>query len=61
MEVLHSVLVEKKQWMLEGLGWYFKQFQITELKEMSKLERFSYDLEMKTHEQNRNNKRTEIE
>ena len=25
------------------------------------LERFSYDLEMKTHEQNRNNKRTEIE
>ena len=61
MEVLHSVLVEKKQWMLEGLGCYFKQFQITELKEMSKLERFSYDLEMKTHEQNRNNKRTEIE
>ena len=25
------------------------------------LERFSYDLEMKTREQNRNNKRTEIE
>ena len=25
------------------------------------VERFSYDLEMKTHEQNRNNKRTEIE
>ena len=25
------------------------------------LKRFSYDLEMKTHEQNRNNKRTEIE
>ena len=25
------------------------------------LERFSYDLEMKAHEQNRNNKRTEIE
>ena len=25
------------------------------------IERFSYDLEMKTHEQNRNNKRTEIE
>ena len=61
MEVLRSVLVEKKQWMLEGLGCYFKQFQITELKEMSKLERFSYDLEMKTHEQNRNNKRTEME
>ena len=27
----------------------------------SEVERFSYDLEMKTHEQNRNNKRTEIE
>ena len=26
-----------------------------------RLERFSYDLEMKTREQNRNNKRTEIE
>ena len=26
-----------------------------------KIERFSYDLEMKTREQNRNNKRTEIE
>ena len=25
------------------------------------IERFSYDLEMKTREQNRNNKRTEIE
>ena len=25
------------------------------------VERFSYDLEMKTYEQNRNNKRTEIE
>ena len=25
------------------------------------LERFSYDLELKTHEQNRKNKRTEIE
>ena len=25
------------------------------------IERFSYDLEMKTHEQNRNNKRTEKE
>ena len=25
------------------------------------LERFSYDLEMKTREQNRNNKRTELE
>jgi len=25
------------------------------------MERFSYDLEMKTREQNRNNKRTEIE
>ena len=25
------------------------------------LERFSYDLELKTHKQNRNNKRTEIE
>ena len=25
------------------------------------IERFSYDLEMKTHEQNRNNKRTEIQ
>ena len=61
MEVLRSVLVEKKQWMLKGLGCYFKQFQITGLTEMSKLERFSYDLEMKTREQNRNNKRTEIE
>lgn len=50
MEVLHSVLVEKKQWMLEGLGSYFMQFQITELKEMSKLEQFSYDLELKTYE-----------
>ena len=28
---------------------------------MKKLEWFSYDLEMKTREQNRNNKRTEIE
>ena len=28
---------------------------------LSTLERFSYDLEMITHEQNRNNKRTEIE
>ena len=28
---------------------------------LTKLERFSYDLEMKTREQNRNNKRTEIE
>ena len=27
----------------------------------NKIERFSYDLEMKTREQNRNNKRTEIE
>ena len=27
----------------------------------SLIERFSYDLEMKTREQNRNNKRTEIE
>ena len=61
MEVLRSVLVEKKQWMLKGLGCYFKQFQITGLNEMLKLERFSYDLEMKTREQNRNNKRTEIE
>ena len=26
-----------------------------------RIERFSYDLEMKTYEQNRNNKRTEIE
>ena len=26
-----------------------------------KMERFSYDLEMKTREQNRNNKRTDIE
>ena len=29
--------------------------------EKEELERFSYDLEMKTREQNRNNKRTEIE
>ena len=27
----------------------------------SRLQRFSHDLEMKTREQNRNNKRTEIE
>ena len=31
------------------------------MKETGSLERFSYDLEMKTREQNRNNKRTEIE
>ena len=30
-------------------------------KDFSGIERFSYDLEMKTREQNRNNKRTEIE
>jgi len=30
-------------------------------KEKSGLERFSYDLEMKTREQDRNNKRTKIE
>ena len=28
---------------------------------MNWIARFSYDLEMKTHEQNRNNKKTEIE
>ena len=30
-------------------------------KKVSVIERFSYDLEVKTREQNRNNKRTEIE
>ena len=33
----------------------------TENKRQGWIERFSYDLEMKTREQNRNNKRTEIE
>ena len=35
--------------------FYFQVFRFTPL-----LERFSYDLEMKTREQNRNSKRTEI-
>ena len=35
--------------------------QMVNANRAKRIERFSYDLEMKTYEQNRNNKRTEIE
>ena len=53
--------------------WYFSQqtlnktityspsFSSNFKVEQSNIERFSYDLELKTREQNRNNKRTQIE
>ena len=39
----------------------FYNFSVVRDKACLILERFSYDLEMKTREQNRNNKQTEIE
>ena len=42
-------------------GLTMRRLTFALLKQLVCIERFSYDLEMKTREQNRNNKRTEIE
>ena len=48
---------------VRGIHWEKRRIKHTQLKgkQCNLLERFSYDLEMKTREQNRNNKRTETE
>ena len=44
-----------------GLTFCSDQDNVRMRCEIINKERFSYDLEMKTHKQNRNNKRTDIE
>ena len=41
--------------------YYRSSFREDEVTQHTQIERFSYDLEMKAREQNRNDKRTEIE
>ena len=64
--ILHPFLPKmatSPQWLLSSVPMVaiVKRFSCILYIFLLKLERFSYDLEMKAREQNRNNKRTEIE